>query len=383
MAETKRDYYEVLGVDKNADEAALKQAYRTLAKKYHPDLHPGDAEAEQKFKEINEAYGVLSDSDKRAQYDRFGHAAFDGSAGGGGFDFSGGGFDFGDIFSSFFGGGGGGSRRRADAPIEGDDVGTRVILSFEEAVFGCKKDISYNRIEECPDCHATGAAPGTSAETCPNCRGTGRVTVQQRTFMGIMQSETSCQNCRGTGKVVKNPCSNCKGKGFIRLTKKLSVTIPEGIDNGQRVLLRGQGSAGRNGGRPGDLIIEVSVRPHPIFEREGNSVFCEIPISITEASLGAEIDVPTLDGKTKKYTIPEGTQPGTSFTMRGEGIADVNTKRRGNLVFTVAVEVPRNLSAEQKKLLRELGDSLGDKNDAKSSSFKKKLRDLFGKGDKK
>ncbi len=381
MADNKRDYYEILGVDKNADDAALKQAYRSLAKKYHPDLHPGDAEAEQKFKEVNEAYGVLSDSEKRAQYDRFGHAAFDGSGGAGGFDFSGAGFDFGDIFSSFFGGGGGG-RRRADAPVDGEDVGARVILSFEEAVFGCKKDISYNRIEECPDCHATGAAPGTSPETCPNCRGTGRVTIQQRTFMGVMQSETSCQNCRGTGKVVKTPCQNCKGKGFIRLTKKLSVTIPEGIDNGQRILLRGQGSAGRNGGRAGDLIIEVSVRPHPIFEREGNSVFCEIPISITEASLGAEIDVPTIDGKTKKYTIPEGTQSGTSFTMRGEGIADVNTKRRGNLVFTVVVEIPRNLNGEQKRLLRELGETLGEKNDAKTSSFKKKLRDLFG-GNKK
>ncbi len=374
----KRDYYEVLGVDKGADDAALKQAYRSLAKKYHPDLHPGDAEAEQKFKEINEAYGVLSDSEKRAQYDRFGHAAFDASAGGGGgYSGFGGGFDFGDIFSSFFGGGGGG-RRRADAPVEGDDVGVRVILSFEEAVFGCKKEISYNRIEECPDCHATGAAPGTSPETCPNCRGTGRVTIQQRTFMGVMQSETSCQNCRGTGKVVKTPCSNCKGKGFIRLTKKLSVTIPEGIDNGQRVLLRGQGSAGRNGGRAGDLIIEVSVRPHPIFEREGNSVFCDIPISISEATLGAEIDIPMLNGKTKKYSIPEGTQPGTSFTMRGEGVADVNSKRKGNLVFTVVVEIPRNLNSEQKKLLREFGETLGDKNDAKQSGFRKKIRDLFG-----
>ncbi len=373
----KRDYYEVLGVDKGADDAALKKAYRNLAKQYHPDLHPGDKEAEQKFKEVNEAYGVLSDAEKRSQYDRFGHAAFDGSAGAGGAGFDFGGFDFGDIFSSFFGGGGGGGGSRANARIDGDDVGVRVILSFEEAVFGCKKDISYNRIEECPDCHATGAAAGTTPETCPNCKGTGRVTVQQRTFMGVMQSQTSCSNCRGTGKIVKTPCTNCNGKGFIRLTKKLSVTIPAGIDNGQRVLLRGQGSAGRNGGRAGDLIIEVAVRPHPIFEREGNSVFCEIPISISEATLGAEIEVPMLDGKTKKYTIPEGTQPGTSFTMRGEGIADVNSKRRGNLVFTVMVEVPRNLNAEQKKLLREFGETLGEKNDAKSSGFRKKIKDLF------
>ncbi len=376
MAE-KRDYYEVLGVDKNADEAALKQAYRSLAKKYHPDLHPGDAEAEKNFKEINEAYGVLSDAEKRAQYDRFGHSAFEGGAGGaGGFDF--GGFDFGDIFSSFFGGGGGGGARRANTPMDGDDVGVRVILSFEEAVFGCKKEVSYNRIEECPDCHATGAAAGTSPETCPNCHGTGRVTVQQRTFMGVMQSQTNCSNCRGTGKIIKTPCKNCNGKGFVRLTKKLAVAIPAGIDNGQRVLLRGQGSAGRNGGRPGDLIIEVSVRPHPIFEREGNSVFCEIPISITEASLGAEIDVPMLDGTSKKYAIPEGTQPGTSFTMRGEGIADVNSKKRGNLVFTVAVEIPRNLNSEQKQLLRSFGETLGEKNDAKASGFRKKMKDFFG-----
>ncbi len=376
MAE-KRDYYEVLGVDKSADDAALKKAYRNLAKQYHPDLHPGDAEAEQKFKEVNEAYGVLSDAEKRSQYDRFGHAAFDGTGGAGGAGFDFGGFDFGDIFSSFFGGGGGGGGNRANARMDGDDVGARVILSFEEAVFGCKKDVSYNRIEECPDCHATGAAPGTSPETCPNCHGSGRVTVQQRTFMGVMQSQTSCSNCRGTGKVVKTPCENCKGKGFIRLTKKLSVTIPAGIDNGQRVLLRGQGSAGRNGGAPGDLIIEVAVRPHPIFEREGNSVFCEIPITITEATLGAEIEVPMLDGSTKKYTIPEGTQPGTSFTMRGEGVADVNTKRRGNLVFTAVVEIPRNLNSEQKKLLREFGETLGEKNDEKKTGFRKKIRDFF------
>ncbi len=376
MADTKRDYYEVLGVERSADDATLKKAYRTLAKKYHPDMNPGDKEAEQKFKEINEAYAVLSDPEKRRKYDQFGHAAFDPGAGGGGAGFDFGGFDFGDIFSSFFGGGG---SARPNGPIPGDDVGVRVMLTFEEAVFGCKKDVSFNRVEACPDCKSTGAAPGTSAETCPSCHGTGRITVQQRTIMGVMQTQQSCQNCRGTGKIVKTPCKNCNGKGYIRITKKLSVTIPAGIDDGQRIALRGQGSAGRNGGQPGDLIIQVGVRPHPIFERDGNNVYCEIPISFAEAALGADIDVPTLDGKTKKYTIPEGTQSGTAFTMRGEGIADVNTKRRGNLNFTVTVEVPRNLTQAQKKLLSDFSASCGEKNDSKRSSFRKKIRDLFGK----
>lgn len=380
--ESKRDYYEVLGVEKSADEATLKKAYRTLAKKYHPDLNPGDKEAEQKFKEINEAYGVLSDPEKRKKYDQYGHAAFDPSAGAGA-GFSGfGDFDFGDIFSSFFGGGGsgfGGSTRRNDAPIPGDDVEQRVVISFEEAVFGCKKDISYNRVEACQDCHGSGAAPGTTTDTCTVCHGTGRVTVQQRTIMGMMQTQTTCTNCRGTGKIVRTPCKNCNGKGYVRLTRKLSVAIPAGIEDGQRVALRGQGNAGRNGGPAGELIISVSVRPHPIFEREGSSIFCEIPISFTEAALGAEIDVPLLGGKTKKYTIPEGTQPGTSFTIRGEGAPDVYSGKKGNLVFTVTVEVPRALTAEQKDLLRKFAATDGEKNDAKRAGFRKKLKDLFNK----
>ncbi len=375
MAETKRDYYEVLGVERGADEAALKKAYRTLAKKYHPDMNPGDKEAEQKFKEDNEAYGILSDPEKRQKYDQFGHSAFDGTGGmgGGGFDF--GGFDFGDIFSSFFGGGGGGSR--ANGPVAGDDVGVRVVLSFDEAVFGCKKDVTYNRVEGCPECGATGAAKGSTPQTCPDCRGTGRVTVQQRTFMGVMQTQQTCQRCRGNGKIISDPCRNCNGKAYIRLTKKLSVNIPAGIDEGQRIALRGQGSAGRNGGPAGDLLIQVSVRPHPIFERQGNNVYCEIPISITEAALGAEIDIPTLDGKTQKYAIPEGTQNGASFTLRGEGVADVNTKRRGNLNFTVLVEVPKGLNQEQKELLQRFASTCGEKNVSKRTGFRKKLKDLF------
>lgn len=384
--ESKRDYYEVLGVDKTADEATLKKAYRTLAKKYHPDMNPGDKEAEQKFKEINEAYGVLSDPEKRQKYDQFGHAAFDPSmgagAGGAGFDGGFGGFDFGDIFSSFFGGGSGGfssGGQRQNAAIPGDDIEQSVIISFEEAVTGCKKDISYNRIEACSECKGSGAAAGTTAETCSVCHGTGRVTVQQRTMMGIMQTQTTCQNCRGTGKVVKTPCRNCNGKGYVRLTKKLSVSIPAGIDNGQRISLRGQGDVGRNGGPNGDLIIRVNVRPHPIFEREGTTVYCEIPISFTEAALGAEVEVPTPTGSTKKYTIPEGTQPGASFTIRGEGMPDVYNGKRGNLVFTVSVEVPRQLTQEQKDLLKKFAELGGEKNEAKRTGFRKKLKDLFNK----
>lgn len=380
--EQKRDYYEVLGVSRDADDAALKKAYRTLAKKYHPDMNPGDKEAEQKFKEVNEAYGVLSDPEKRKQYDQFGHAAFDPSSGAG-TGFSGfGDFDFGDIFSSFFGGSsqsGFSSSRAQSAPIPGEDIEQSVVISFEESLFGCKKDISYNRVEACPDCNGSGAAPGTSPETCSVCHGTGRVTVQQRTFMGMMQTQSTCQSCRGRGKIVKTPCKNCNGKGYVRITRKLAVTIPAGIENGQRVALRGQGSVGRNGGSPGDLIIQVSVRPHPIFEREGSSVFCEIPISFTEAALGAEIDVPTPSGKTKKFTIPEGTQPGTSFTLRGEGAPDVYNGRKGNLVFTVTVEVPRSLTPEQKELLSKFASAGGEKNETKRSGFRKKLKDLFNK----
>ncbi len=375
MAE-KRDYYEVLGVAKSAGDDEIKKAYRSLAKKYHPDMNPGDAEAEAKFKEVNEAYAVLSDSEKRQKYDQFGHAAFDPASGGSGFGGFGGfgDFDFGDIFSSFFGGGGGSSARRRQMPQDGDDIGTRLTISFEEAAFGCKKEVSFARIEECGDCSGSGAAKGTKAETCTECHGSGSVTVRQQTMLGYMQTQRPCQTCRGTGKIIKTPCRNCNGKGFIKINKKLDVTIPAGIDSMQRIVLRGQGSAGRNGGVAGDLIIEVKVKPHKIFTREGNDVYCEVPISFSEAALGAEIDIPTLDGKTKKYTIPEGTQTGTNFTLRGEGIADINSKRRGNLIVTVNVETPTNLTAEQKKLFEELAKSLGDESaTAGRQSFFKNL----------
>lgn len=373
----KRDYYEVLGVSKGASDADIKKAYRGLAKKYHPDMNPGDKEAEAKFKEVNEAYDVLSDPDKRTKYDQYGHAAFDPSMGGGsgfgGFGgFGGADFDFGDIFSSFFGGGGS-ARQTRNAPIEGDDVLARVNISFDEAVFGCKKEISFARVEGCPECDASGAAKGTKAETCETCHGTGRVTVQQQTMLGYMQTQRACSNCRGTGKIIKTPCKNCNGKGYIKVNKKLEVTIPAGIDSMQRIILRGQGSAGRNGGRPGDLVIEVRVKEHKLFTRDRNNIFCEVPISFAEAALGAEIDIPTLGDKTEKYKIPEGTQTGTSFTLKGKGIPDINTKRHGDLIITVAVETPKNLTNEQKKLLSEFAKSLEESNTGKRDSFFKKL----------
>ena len=376
MAENKRDYYEVLGVAKGASDDEIKKAYRVLAKKYHPDMNPGDKEAEAKFKEANEAYAVLSDSEKRAKYDQFGHAAFDPSMGGGGSGFGGFGgmdFDFGDIFSSFFGGGGGGSRSSRNMPIEGDDVMARVTITFDEAVFGCKKEITFARVEACPECESTGAAKGTKPETCQTCHGTGRVTVQQQTMLGYMQTQRACSACRGSGKIIKTPCKNCNGKGFIKVNKTLAVTIPAGIDSMQRIILRGQGSAGRNGGSAGDLIIEVRVKEHNIFTRERNNIYCEIPISFSEAALGAEIDIPVLGDKTEKYTIPEGTQTGTSFTLRGKGIPDINSKRKGDLIVTVTVETPKNLTQEQKKLLTEFSKSLGENNTGKRASFFKKL----------
>ncbi len=378
MAENKRDYYEVLGIQKSASQDEIKKAYRSLAKKYHPDMNPGDKEAEAKFKEVNEAYAILSDDDKRAKYDQFGHAAFDPASGGSGFGGFDGGFDFSDLFSSFFGGGRSSSANK-NSPKRGDDILTRVTIDFEEAAFGCKKEITFARVEGCPDCATTGAAKGTKPETCSNCKGKGYITVQQQTFLGYTQSQKSCPSCRGTGKIVKTPCSNCNGKGFIKVNKRLDVNIPAGIDSMQNFVLRGQGSAGKNGGPNGDLLIEVRVRPHGFFTREGNDLYCEVPISFAEAALGAEIKIPLLGKKTEKLVIPEGTQSGKSFTIKGKGIQDVhNPKRQGNVIVTVNVETPKNLSNEQKKLLRSFDDTFkkkdensSDANTERESFFKK------------
>ena len=375
----KRDYYEVLGVNKGADEAEIKKAYRTLAKKYHPDLNPGNAEAEAKFKEINEAYDVLSDADKKAKYDQFGHAAFDPAAGAGYGGAYGGGFsdfgDIGDIFSSFFGGGfgGGSSGARRNAPTRGEDIGVRISITFEEAAFGVKKDVSYNRIQKCDDCGGSGAAKGTKAETCKACGGAGQRRVTQRIGGMAFQTTTTCDSCRGSGKIIKNPCTGCKGTGFVKVTKKVSVTIPSGIDDGGRIALRGMGCDGRNGGPTGDVILTVNVKKHSIFEREGYDVFCEVPITVTEATLGAEIDVPTLEG-TQKYTIPEGTQPGTKFTLRQKGIPYINNpNKRGDLIFSVNVEIPKSLNKEQRERMEAFAKSCKESNYTKKQSFFKRI----------
>ena len=376
MAE-KRDYYEVLGVDKSATQDELKKAYRKIAKENHPDQHPGDKAAEERFKEANEAYEVLSDEEKRKKYDQFGFAAFDPSAGGYGGGFEGfGGFDdifggggFGDIFSSIFGGGG--ATRNPNAPRRGEDVRASLNISFEEAAFGCEKEVTAPRIEICPDCKGSGCAPGTTAETCPDCRGTGSVRTTQRTPFGMAQSTGPCQKCRGSGKIIHQPCKTCRGMGKIRRNHKLSVKVPAGIDDGQAIPIPGCGNAGSNGGPAGDLLVGVTVRPHPIFEREGTAVYMEQEISYAQATLGAEVEVPTLDGKVK-LSIPEGTQPGTTFRMRGRGIPSLRGGGRGDQFVSVKLAVPRGLTGSQKELLRQFAASMGEYDSAGSKG-------IFGK----
>ncbi len=367
----KRDYYEELGIDKSADADAIKKAYRSLAKKYHPDMNPGDSEAEARFKAVNEAYAVLSDPDKKARYDQYGFAGVDPNMGGGaGFgDF--GGFDFGDIFSSFFGGGGGGGASRRNAPMRGEDLSYRVTLTFEESAFGCKKSVTYPRVQRCADCAGSGAAPGTTPETCSTCHGSGQVRVQQRTPLGMFQTSHACDACGGSGKIIKSPCKNCAGKGYVRLNKTLEVTIPAGIADGQRIALSGQGNEGRNGGPAGDLLIVVSVKPHKVFEREGYNIYCEVPVSFPQAVFGGEITVPTLEGDTT-YKLPEGTQTGSDFTIRGKGIQMVNSSRKGDLIFTVRVVVPKGLSNAQKETLRAYDDAMKGEAGARPSFFGKK-----------
>ena len=367
MADQKRDYYEVLGVSKGASEDELKKAYRRLAKKYHPDLNPGDKAAEASFKEVNEAYEVLSDKDKRARYDQFGHAGVDPNFNPNGGGFGGfGGFtdmgdiDLGDLFGSFFGGGfGGGGGSRRNAPQKGETVRAGVTITFEEAAFGCEKEVTVSRTEQCDVCKGTGCAPGTTAEICPDCHGSGTVRIQRGGGGFSFSTTTSCPKCRGTGKIIHQPCKTCGGGGTVRKQKKLAVTIPAGIDDGQAVSLRGQGGAGRNGGPAGDLLIGVTVKPHPIFRREGTSVYMDQPVSFVQAALGAELEIPTLDGKVK-WTLPEGTQPGTTFRLNGKGIPGLGGRGRGNQYVTVKVQVPTNLNKEQKEALRAFAAAMGE-----------------------
>ena len=377
----KRDYYEVLGVDKSASQDDIKKAYRKLARENHPDMHPGDKACEERFKEINEAYEILSDQDKRQKYDQFGHAAFDPSAGygaggfGGGFggfdDIFGGAGGFGDIFSSIFGGGA--ATRNPNAPRRGEDVRASLNISFEEAAFGCEKEVTAPRIELCPDCKGTGCAPGTTAETCPDCHGSGSVRTTTRTPFGLAQSTGPCSKCRGTGKIIHQPCKTCRGMGKIRRNHKLTVKIPAGIDDGQAIPMPGCGNAGANGGPAGDLLVGVTVRPHPIFEREGTSVYMEQELSFAQATLGAEVEVPTLDGKVK-LTVPEGTQPGAVFRMRGRGIPSLRGGGRGDQFVSIKLVVPRNLTGAQKDQLRAFAASMGEYDGTKSSIFGKKKK---------
>lgn len=381
MPEQKRDYYEVLGVAKSASEDELKKAYRKLAKQYHPDLNPGDKTAEAKFKEINEAYEVLSDKEKRARYDQFGHAGVDPNFGAGGF--GGGGFggfdmgdiDLGDIFGSFFGGGfgGGGSARRNNGPMKGETMRASVTISFEEAAFGCEKEITLSRTETCEACTGTGCAPGTTAEVCPDCHGSGTVRIQRGGGSFTFATTATCPKCGGKGKLIHQPCKDCGGSGTVRKQRKITVSIPAGIDNGQAVSLRGQGGAGRNGGPAGDLLISVTVRPHEFFKREGTSVFLDHPVTFLQATLGAELEIPTIDGKVK-YDLPEGTQTGTTFRLKGKGIPSLNGRGRGDQYVTVYIETPRNLNREQKEALKKFAESVGDNNYEERKKFFRKFK---------
>ena len=383
MAE-KRDYYEVLGVPKNASDADIKKAFRTLAKKYHPDMHPGDKECEEKFKEAQEAYAVLSDAEKRKQYDQFGHAAFDGTggAGAGGFDFSG--MDMGDIFGDIFGDffGGGGSRRRAnDGPMKGANLRTSVRITFEEAVFGCEKEIEMVLKDECATCHGTGAKPGTSPETCGKCGGKGKVVFSQQSFFGTVQNVQTCPECNGSGKVVKEKCPDCRGTGYIARKRKIQVTIPAGIDNGQSVRIREKGEPGINGGPRGDLLVEVVVSRHPVFQRQDMNIYSTAPVTFAQAALGGEIRINTVDGDVL-YEVKPGTQTDTKIRLKGKGVPSLRNKEvRGDQYVTLVVQTPTGLSGEAKEALRHFdelsGNSLNRQNAGNSTSEKGKKKKGF------
>lgn len=394
MAEQKRDYYEVLGVDKNADDAAIKKAYRVLAKKYHPDVNPGDAQAEKMFKEASEAYSVLSDAEKRRQYDQFGHAAFDGGAGGGagGFDFSGMDMsdifgDFGDIFGDFFGGG----RRRSasnNGPMKGANLRAAVRITFEEAAFGCEKEIEITLKEDCQTCHTTGAKPGTTPETCSKCGGKGKVMYTQQSFFGMVQNVRECPDCHGKGKIIKEKCSDCHGTGYVSNRKKIQISIPAGIDNGQSIRCAGKGEPGINGGPRGDLLVEVNVSRHPIFQRQDMNIYSTAPITFAQAALGGEVKINTIDGDII-YEVKPGTQTDTKIRLRGKGIPSLRNKSvRGDHYVTLVVQVPTNLSSEAKEALRKFDEVSGnslrkpetsgkEEKHGKKKSFMDKVKEKF------
>lgn len=389
MPEQKRDYYEVLGVKKDASDDEIKKAYRKTAKQFHPDLNPDDKTAEAKFKEANEAYEVLSDSNKKAKYDQFGHAGVDPNFGAGGYGGAGGAYDFGDIdlgdiFSSFFGGGGGGfggfGGNNPNAPQRGRDNQTSVVISFEEAAKGCKKAVQIDRVEECKECGGSGSKKGTSPQVCPECKGQGQVHVQQRTAFGVMSTARACSRCNGTGKIITQPCSVCQGNGKVRRKISVDIEIPAGIDDRQIINVRGYGDAGTNGGRTGDLKVAVSVRPHPVFERDGYDIWCDKHISVTAAALGAELTVPTLDGDVK-YNIHEGTQPGDIFKLKGKGIQNLNGRGRGDQYIRMIVDIPRTLSEKQKEILKEFDSSytppVGETNQNHNPNKKEGFFDKF------
>ena len=374
----KKDYYEVLGVEKNAGDAQIKKAYRVLAKKYHPDMNPGDKEAEKKFKEASEAYAVLSDPEKRRQYDQFGHAAFEGGGGGGGFDFSG--MDFGDIFGDIFGDFfGGGSRRSSNGPMKGANVRASVRITFEEAVFGCEKELDMVLKDPCTKCGGTGAKPGTSPETCPKCQGKGQVVYTQQSFFGMVQNVQTCPDCNGTGKIIREKCPDCGGTGYISNRKKIAVTIPAGIDNGQSVRIREKGEPGVNGGPRGDLLVEVVVSRHPIFQRQDMHIFSTVPISFAQAALGADIRVKTVDGEVI-YTVKPGTKTDTKVRLKGKGVPSVrNSQVRGDHYVTLVIQTPEHLSQEAKEALRKFDElsgntlnSVSGEKETKTKTVKKK-----------
>lgn len=391
MAESKRDYYEVLGVDKSADDAALKKAYRALAKKYHPDVNPGDQEAEKKFKEASEAYAILSDPEKRRQYDQFGHAAFDGGAGGGaggfgGFDFNGG--DFGDIFGDIFGDlfGGGSRRGRANnGPMKGANIRKNIRITFEEAIFGCEKELELILKDECTTCNGTGAKPGTSPETCPKCGGRGQIVYSQQSFFGMVQNVQTCPECNGSGKVIKEKCTSCQGTGYTSSKKKIKVSIPAGIDNGQCVRIREKGEPGTNGGPRGDLLVEVTVSRHPLFQRQEMHIFSTVPVSFAQATLGADIKIKTVDGEVI-YNVKPGTKTGTKVRLKGKGVPSLrNPQIRGDHYVTLVIQTPEKLSSEAKEALRKFDELTGntlhlnleEKEKEKKKSFREKVKEVF------